>query len=272
MNFNKVLAPGKKVPGGACSNGWKNYSRLDVAAWLREGNNRQGKQRAAQQQEEEAARACSAAAVASSREKTEQQPFLVGLDGGWVCSREQREGMEGVVVADGANWIKTEQARHFPQATCILDWAHLWREVVAAIRLAGRAKRLSERETNFWEKGNCHVPSNYARADRAGTVAIPPADEWAKAGRAPGSRYPQRAPLHHHVAGPRHPHRDRARALWHLSPAPRLQAAAIDVYRRRGAGAHSRTAGGQATRTNRNCSSRRRCHRQNRPRAACISA
>src|SRR5260221_397776 len=113
MNFNKVLAPGKKVPGGACSNGWKNYSRLDVAALLREGNNRQGKQRAAQQQEEEAARACSAAAVASSREKTEQQPFLVGSDGGWVCSREQREGMEGVVVADGANWIKTEQARHF---------------------------------------------------------------------------------------------------------------------------------------------------------------
>jgi hypothetical protein len=51
-----------------------------------------------------------------------------------------------VVVADGANWIKTEQARHFPQATCILDWAHLWREVSHAIRVAARAKSLSPQD------------------------------------------------------------------------------------------------------------------------------
>ncbi len=147
--------------------------------------------------------------------------MLVGLDGGWVYSREQRGGMEGkvavvcsqvedlpmpiysptfswsergprqpprprhrlvqrryvatfgpsrllgqqakaaaqtlcgdpsrpvVVVADGANWIKKEQGRHFPQATCILDWAHLWREVSGAIRAAARAKPLSERERDY---------------------------------------------------------------------------------------------------------------------------
>ncbi len=147
--------------------------------------------------------------------------MLVGLDGGWVCSREQRGGMEGkvavvcsrvqdlpmpvfsstfswsergarrprkqrhrlaerrdkatfrsseqlgklagaaaqslrpqprgtvVVVADGANWIKTEQGRHFPGAICILDWAHLWREVSATLRMVGRVKQLPERERQY---------------------------------------------------------------------------------------------------------------------------
>ncbi len=54
-----------------------------------------------------------------------------------------------MVVADGANWIKTEQGRHFPHATCILDWAHLWREISHAIRAAARAKPLSERERDY---------------------------------------------------------------------------------------------------------------------------
>ncbi len=58
--------------------------------------NRGGKQRAAQQQEE-AERVCSSPAKpVPSAEKTEQ-PMLVGLDGGWVCSRDQRGGMEGKV-------------------------------------------------------------------------------------------------------------------------------------------------------------------------------
>ena len=54
-----------------------------------------------------------------------------------------------VVIADGANWIKTEQKRHFPQATCILDWAHLWREVSRALRAVGRAKGLSAKERQY---------------------------------------------------------------------------------------------------------------------------
>lgn len=51
-----------------------------------------------------------------------------------------------VVIADGAEWIKKEQGKHFPQATRILDWAHLWREVRHAIMVAARAKTLPEKE------------------------------------------------------------------------------------------------------------------------------
>ena len=54
-----------------------------------------------------------------------------------------------MVVADGAEWIKKEQGRHFPQATCILDWAHLWREVSHAIRVAARAKPLSAQQRDY---------------------------------------------------------------------------------------------------------------------------
>src|SRR3989442_1933586 len=183
--------------------------------------NKQGKQRAVQQQEE-AEQVCSSAAKEMASAQNAEQPMLVGLDGGWVCSREQRGGMEGkvavvcsrmeelpmptystafswsqrggpryppkqrhrliqrryvatfgparqlghqakaaaqllcddpsrpvVVIADGAKWIKKQQERHFPQATCILDWAHLWREVSHAIRVAARAKLLSPREQQY---------------------------------------------------------------------------------------------------------------------------
>jgi hypothetical protein len=183
--------------------------------------NRSGKQRAAQQQEE-AERACSSAAQPAPEAEKAAQPMLVGLDGGWVCSREQRGGMEGkvavvcsqvedlprptgsatfswgergvkrrpprqrhrlarrryvatfgparqigqqakaaaqtlagdparpvVVIADGAGWIKKEQRQHFPQATCILDWAHLWREVRHTIGATAQAKLLSQRERDY---------------------------------------------------------------------------------------------------------------------------
>lgn len=183
--------------------------------------NHHGKQRAAEQQKE-AEHACAyPASVPASAQHTEQ-PMLVGLDGGWVCSREQRGGMEGkvavvcsqmedvpmpvidttfswskrggprrppsqrhrlvtrryvatfgpsrqigyqakaaaqeldadptrpaIVIADGAEWIKKEQGKHFPQATCILDWAHLWREVSRAIMAAARAKALPEQQRDF---------------------------------------------------------------------------------------------------------------------------
>jgi hypothetical protein len=121
------------------------------------------------------------------------EPALVGLDGGWVASREQRGGMEGKVgvvasgwepvgrpgqpgrhrlrprryvatfasseqvgelayaaaatlgapatpvqlaLGDGAAWIKTQVAWHFPDALGILDWPHLVRAVRRAIRAA----------------------------------------------------------------------------------------------------------------------------------------
>jgi hypothetical protein len=63
-----------------------------------------------------------------------------------------------VVIADGARWIKTQQARHFPQATCILDWAHLWREVSYAIVVAARARSLSPRERDYQKKR--YLPPN----------------------------------------------------------------------------------------------------------------
>ncbi len=179
--------------------------------------NRHGQQRAAQQQAE-AERVCGAPAEPAAAMEQAEHPLLVGMDGGWVGSREQRGGMEGkvavvcaqvadlprptssstfswsrrgpshaprqrhqmrrrryvatfgpsehlgklaaaaartesenaprpvVVGADGAKWIKTQQAQHFPQATCILDWAHLWREVSHAIHAAARAKPLSPSE------------------------------------------------------------------------------------------------------------------------------
>ena len=183
--------------------------------------NRQGKQRATEQQKE-AEHACAYPASVPASAQHAEQPMLVGLDGGWVCSREQRGGMEGkvavvcsqmedvpmpvidttfswskrggprrpprqrhrlvtrryvatfgpsrqigyqakaaaqeldadptrpvIVMADGAEWIKQEQGKHFPQATCILDWAHLWREVSRAIMAAARAKALPEQQRDF---------------------------------------------------------------------------------------------------------------------------
>jgi hypothetical protein len=182
--------------------------------------NQHGKQRAVHQQAV-AEQACSSPAQEAETAQNAAQPMLVGLDGGWVCSREQRGGMEGkvavvcsqmedlpmpavsttfswskrgprrpprqrhrlarrryvgtfgpsrelgdqakaaaqllcgdpsrsvVIVADGAQWIKQEQARHFPQATCILDWAHLWREIRHAIHTAARAMPLAQRERDY---------------------------------------------------------------------------------------------------------------------------
>lgn len=128
--------------------------------------------------------------------------LLVGLDGGWVPSREQRGGMEGKVgvvasgwepvgrhgrhrlrprcyvatfasseqvgelayaaaaalgataaplqlaLGDGAAWIKTQVAWHFPDALGILDWPHLARAVHQAIRAArpGPAHRALRRQ------------------------------------------------------------------------------------------------------------------------------
>lgn len=184
---------------------------------LRLQTNRKGKLHAARQHAE-ADQSTNASPEAEPVPSAEQvtEPMLVGLDGGWVCSREQRGGMEGkvavvcshmedlpmpkhsttfswsqrggprrpprqrhrlvkrrsvatfapakqlgelaaaaaqsvkqdpkqpqVVIADGASWIKTEQQRHFPGATCILDWAHLWREVRGTLQAIGRAKDLS---------------------------------------------------------------------------------------------------------------------------------
>jgi hypothetical protein len=208
-------------PYRAASAALKRLSGADISAEeIRLLLNRQGQQRAAQQQAE-AQRVCSAPTQPSEATEPAEQLVLVGIDGGWVGSREQRGGMEGkvavvcahvadlplpnrsrtfswsergprraprqrhrltrrryvatfgpsehlgklaaaaartvsehaprpvVVIADGANWIKKQQGQHFPHATCILDWAHLWREVRYAIVVAARAKSLSPRERDY---------------------------------------------------------------------------------------------------------------------------
>jgi hypothetical protein len=217
-----ALLAGCSWPYRVASSLLKRLSGAQISAEeIRLLSNQHGKQRATQQQEE-AERACSSPAQQAPLGEKVEQPMLVGLDGGWVCSREQRGGMEGkvsvvcsqvedlpmpthsmtfswsqrggprqpprqrhrlvqrryvatfgpshqlgqqtkaaaqalcddpsrsvVVIADGAHWIKKEQGRHFPHATCILDWAHLWREVSGAIAAAARAKALSQRERDY---------------------------------------------------------------------------------------------------------------------------
>ena len=129
--------------------------------------------------------------------------LLVGLDGGWVPSRDQPGGMEGKVggvatgvvaigpdrqalsprryvatfepatvlgtlayaaadalggkwsptqigIGDGAAWIKHQTRQQFPDATPILDWAHLARVMIRAVRAAcpGRSQR-DQRRTHY---------------------------------------------------------------------------------------------------------------------------
>jgi len=217
-----AMLAGCSWPYRAASSVLKRLSGAQISAEeIRLLTNRGGKLRAVQQQAE-AERACSSVAQEAPAAQQAEPPMLVGLDGGWVCSREQRGGMEGkvavvcsqvkdlpmpshsatfswsqrggrrqpprqrhrlvqrryvatfgpskhlgqqskaaaqalgaapsrrvVVIADGANWIKTEQGQHFPHATCILDWAHLWREVRYAIVVAARARDLTARERDY---------------------------------------------------------------------------------------------------------------------------
>ena len=217
-----AMLAGCSWPYRAASSLLRRLSGAQISAEeIRLLTNRGGQQRAVQQQEEAERTCCTPAREAPAAQQAEQ-PMLVGLDGGWVCSREQRGGMEGkvavvcsqvedlpmpsysttfswsqrggprqlprqrhrlvqrryvatfgpshqlgqqakaaaqvlgedpsrpvVVIADGANWIKKQQGQHFPQATCILDWVHLWREVRDAIVVAARAKSLTPRERDY---------------------------------------------------------------------------------------------------------------------------
>lgn len=65
-----------------------------------------------------------------------------------ACHLGGDDAAEQVVVADGAPWITTQAALHFPAATCILDWPHVARSIHRAIRAArpGRRNRELRRE------------------------------------------------------------------------------------------------------------------------------
>ncbi|MBV9228856.1 MAG: ISKra4 family transposase [Chloroflexi bacterium] len=228
-----AMLAGCSWPYRVAANLLKRLSGAQISAEeIRLLTNQHGKQRAMHQQEEaeqvcatasqEAPTAQTAEAAQVPSAQHAQPPMLVGVDGGWVCSREQRGGMEGkvavvcsqvedlpmrtpspsfvdwchraqrhpprqrhrlkrrryvatfgpskqigsqakaaalrlcddlsrkvTIIADGADWIKKEQGKHFPQATCILDWAHLWREVRHAINAVAQAKPLSKSEREY---------------------------------------------------------------------------------------------------------------------------
>lgn len=187
---------------------------------VRRLTNRAGTREATQQMQE-AARlvAPTASDVRAEREADRDRPdgeaalprlpverLVVGLDGGWIPSREGAGGMEGkvgvvstgaqavgkqgrhrltprryvatfgsseqvgalayaaatevgavggvqpareqFVLGDGARWIHTQAALHFPDALGVLDWAHAERALHQAIRAAcpGRANRSRRRD------------------------------------------------------------------------------------------------------------------------------
>ena len=121
--------------------------------------NHHGKQRALHQQAE-AEQACSSQAEEAPPAQNAEQPMLVGMDGGWICSREQRGGMEGkvTVVCRGKwkicpchpcdstfSWSKRGMPRHPstlrpPLGTAALRY-HLW--TVEADWAASRGRSLA---------------------------------------------------------------------------------------------------------------------------------
>jgi len=85
----------------------------------------------------------------------------LGAVGGAVEAREQ------FVLGDGAAWIHTQAALHFPEARSILDWAHVERALHQAIRAAcpGRANRARRRD---WHRA---IPDLLWHGDVDGTLA-----------------------------------------------------------------------------------------------------
>jgi transposase-like protein len=70
---------------------------------------------------------------------------IVGRQAAKAVERLRLGQQEQVVIADGAQWIKTETQKHFPQATCILDWPHLWRTMAKAVRAVATQREAEER-------------------------------------------------------------------------------------------------------------------------------
>ncbi len=90
-----ALLAGCSWPYRTASNLLKRLSGAHISAEeIRLLTNRGGQQRTGRQQEE-AERVCAAAAQETVAPQKAEPPVLLGLDGGWVCSREQRGGMEG---------------------------------------------------------------------------------------------------------------------------------------------------------------------------------
>jgi hypothetical protein len=66
-----------------------------------------------------------------------------------ACDLGATDAKEQVVLADGAEWIKTQASEHFPDAVKSLDWPHLGRKIRDALRAVQPGKRLARRA---WRK------------------------------------------------------------------------------------------------------------------------
>jgi hypothetical protein len=107
---------------------------------IRRLSNERGKHRATEQQAEAA---CLTTPPQISSEETGKPSVLVGIDGGWVCSREQRGGMEGQVAvicsqvqdlpmpnfSTTFSWRKTRRAQASTSTTPSPRWASLCRHL-----------------------------------------------------------------------------------------------------------------------------------------------
>jgi len=71
-----------------------------------------------------------------------------------ACDLGATEAKQQVVLADGAEWIKTQAGEHFPDAVKILDWPHLWRKIRAAVRSVQPGKHPARRA---WRKEQYEV-------------------------------------------------------------------------------------------------------------------
>lgn len=92
-----ALLAGCSWPYRVASHLLQRLSGADISAEeIRLLTNEGGKQRAKEQQAAAQEAHVSSEPAASPPQQT--QPILVGMDGGWVCSREQRGGMEGKVA------------------------------------------------------------------------------------------------------------------------------------------------------------------------------
>jgi hypothetical protein len=71
-----------------------------------------------------------------------------------ACELQATEARQQVVLADGAEWIKTQAAEHFPDAVKVLDWPHLWRKIRDGVRAVQPGKRATRRK---WRKEQYEV-------------------------------------------------------------------------------------------------------------------
>ena len=73
---------------------------------------------------------------------------IFGKQAAYALEQLDLPPQEQIVLADGADWIKQQARQHFPHATSILDWSHLWRTIAKAVRAVG----VQQQHPSSWVK------------------------------------------------------------------------------------------------------------------------